>query len=106
MYLEFNVASLKVQLIQQKIVTSQGVYTIEEAYGLNSNRNDDESGTRECVICLTVDKNTLCKPCKHVSCCHGCAQVIMASNKQCPICRQQITEIIPLNIASGEAQAQ
>ena len=94
-------ANLQVRLIQQKIVTNQGVYTIEEAYGLNSNRNDNEDGTRECVICLTEDKNTLCKPCKHVSTCHACAQVIMASNKQCPICRQQVIEIIPLNITGG-----
>ena len=77
-----------------------GVHVMEEAFGLNSSRNDGDS-TRECVICLTEEKNTLAKPCKHVSVCFGCAQVIMASNRQCPICRQAISEIIPLNIQAA-----
>ena len=86
MYLEFDIAQATIRLIQQRIVVPGGVFMMEEAYGLNSNRTG-EDGTRECVICLTEDKNTLAKPCKHVSCCHACAQVIMASNRQCPICR-------------------
>jgi len=52
-------------------VTATGVFTIEEAYGLNSNRNDGEG--KHCAICLTEEKNTLCKPCKHVSVCYACS---------------------------------
>jgi len=100
LYFEFNTSSAEIRLIQQKVLTNDGVFTLEEAYGLNSNRTDANDGQRECVICLTNDKNTLAKPCKHVSACFGCAQVIMASNRQCPICRQEISEIIPLDISS------
>ena len=73
LYFDFNIATAQIRLIQQRIMTPLGVFTIEEAFGLNSNRNDGDGVQRECVICLTIDKNTLAKPCNHVSCCHGCA---------------------------------
>lgn len=48
------------------------IYKLSEAYGLNSTRTD-ESGSVECVICLTNPKDTLTLPCKHVSMCNACA---------------------------------
>ena len=99
LYLDFNLASAAARLVQQKIVTRGGVFTLEEAFGLNSNRTDAEESQRECVICLTLDKNTLFKPCKHVATCFGCAQVIMASNRECPICRQTVSDIMTIDIA-------
>jgi hypothetical protein len=35
-YMEYNQATAKLRLIQQKIVTATGVFTIEEAFGLNN----------------------------------------------------------------------
>lgn len=74
---------------------------MEEAYGLSSDQDQ-----KECVICLTNPKCTLAKPCKHVSVCYECSQVIMASNRQCPICRQAISEVIPLDITQVNAAEQ
>jgi E3 ubiquitin-protein ligase MGRN1 len=57
-----------------------------EAYGLNSNRTDSEN-SKECVICLTNEKDTITQPCKHVALCNSCAQIIMGGDKKCPVCR-------------------
>ena len=72
--------------MRQKIMTPLGLMVLEEAYGLNSNRTDNGEG-KECVICLTNEKDTIAKPCAHVSTCRECAEVIIQTNRQCPICR-------------------
>ena len=101
MYMEFDTGSAALRLIRQKIVTGGSIFTMEEAFGLNSGRTDsDDSG--ECVVCMTNPKNTLAKPCKHVSLCHECANVVMTKDQSCPICRQTIVEIIPLILNSPE----
>ena len=68
MYFDIDTSLAKVSLLSRKFVTPDGIYTMQEAYGLNSNRRDGED-SKECVICLTEDKNTLARPCKHVSMC-------------------------------------
>lgn len=72
-----------------------GVFTLDEAYGITSNRTDGADGSPECVICLTEVKNVINKPCKHVCMCYSCAKAVVASHQPCPICRQVITDIVP-----------
>ena len=91
LYFDLNISGGSLRLIRRKIMTPSGLLVLEEAYGLNTNRTDGES-SRECVICLTNEKNTIAKPCKHVSCCRDCAEVIIQTNRQCPICRQEIRD--------------
>ena len=82
-------------------MTPHGLFVFEEAYGLNSNRTDNDQ-SKECVICLTNDKNTLAKPCKHVSTCRDCAEAIIQTNRKCPICRQEITEFKAFSIKGDQ----
>jgi len=70
---------------------------MSEAYGLNANRTDS-ADTKECVICLTNEKDTLTYPCKHVLLCNSCAQIVIHGDKKCPICRTVITELVPFKI--------
>ena len=95
-YLDLDTSTATVRLIRTKIMTPLGFFMLDEAYGLNSNRTDGSDAGKECVICLTEDKDTLAKPCKHVSLCHSCADVVLRGNRQCPICRQRIEEVVPL----------
>ncbi len=44
-----------------------------------------------CVICWNEQKNVLIMPCKHICTCEGCSNKL----KTCPICRGQITKMIP-----------
>jgi len=50
----------------------------------------DES---ECCVCLTNDKSWIFIPCGHVCVCRGCAHDVMASSRECPLCRQKTTGI-------------
>ncbi|TNV70833.1 hypothetical protein FGO68_gene16384 [Halteria grandinella] len=87
------------QVLKQKILHHGSLFDLTEAYGLNSSRTDD-STSQECVICLCNNKETIAKPCKHVSMCSGCAQVVFNSEKKCPVCRQTISEIIPFQVVT------
>ena len=100
-YMQFSLnrgAPPSIQLLKQKIIFNGQLFELTEAYGLKSNGNNDN--TEECVICLTNPKDTICKPCKHVSLCTACAQVVFQSEKKCPVCRQGISEIIPFKITT------
>jgi len=46
----------------------------------------------DCCICLDNCVNTVIVPCGHVCICEDCKQKI--KDNKCPICRQQITQII------------
>lgn len=72
--------------MKQKILVNGQLFELSEAYGLNSNRTD-ETDSKECVICLVNRKDTLLNPCKHVSMCRTCAQIVLKSDRKCPVCR-------------------
>jgi len=65
-------ATTELEVLKRSFVTPQGVFYLEEAYGINTNRRDDED-SKECLICMTDRKDTLAKPCKHVCLCQSCA---------------------------------
>lgn len=47
-----------------------------------------------CVICLSQPRNCILLDCGHVCCCHRCYQAL--PHPQCPICRQNISRVVPL----------
>ena len=89
----------QLQLLKQNIVYNNQIFELSEAYGLKGEQSDEC-----CVICLTNPKDTISKPCKHVSLCSSCAQVVFQSERKCPVCRQGITEIIPFQIVQTQQQ--
>jgi len=50
--------------------------------------NEEET---ECVICMSNEKSAVFDPCCHFYVCYDCGTKISA----CPICRQQISNLIP-----------
>lgn len=42
----------------------------------------------ECCVCMEARKSSVLMPCAHLCVCEGCADLIMATTKTCPICRQ------------------
>jgi hypothetical protein len=42
----------------------------------------------ECCVCMESAKSHVFIPCGHVCVCQGCAEQVMASSKECPMCRQ------------------
>lgn len=47
-----------------------------------------------CVICLCQPRNCILLDCGHVCCCHSCYQAL--PHRRCPICRQDISRVVPL----------
>ncbi|KAJ4460223.1 putative RNA-binding protein [Paratrimastix pyriformis] len=45
----------------------------------------------QCTICLDQPATVVFVPCGHLCCCPDCSEMIMAKNRQCPICRADIS---------------
>jgi len=43
-----------------------------------------------CVICQDEDANIAIIDCGHMAMCRGCSELVMASSKECPLCRTRI----------------
>jgi len=50
-------------------------------------------GSGECIICLRSSKTHAFVPCGHLCICQDCVPMTMA-DKRCPICRQEVTQVI------------
>ena len=48
--------------------------------------------SNECAVCMG-HKDHILIPCGHVCVCEQCANSIMASSKQCPVCRSTVMHI-------------
>ena len=55
---------------------------------------------KQCLICYTIKQNISFKPCNHHYTCSECYNKLQNKNI-CPICKQQITNIISYTIASN-----
>ena len=57
---------------------------------------DDE---RLCVVCLDERRTRAFAPCSHLCACEGCADNIMAQNKECPICCREASSIFQIYVS-------
>ena len=94
------------KISSEKITDETNVYKIKvtnqrlKAHGIlielyeifNSMR---ESG--ECVICFEKNSNTVLLPCKH-SCCSSCAHSLRMRSLGCPICKQEVDDLLIVEI--------
>ncbi|KAG7376754.1 hypothetical protein PHYPSEUDO_012779 [Phytophthora pseudosyringae] len=56
----------------------------------------DAHRTDECVICFDGPQEAVCVPCGHNAVCMDCAQELLDTTRLCPVCRQQVREVIRL----------
>ena len=57
---------------------------------------EDDNPETECLICLTVAKDTLIMPCAHLCVCEDCGKQLVKAKHTCPICRGNISSLIPM----------
>ena len=50
----------------------------------------DDKNRLLCVVCMEVEKSVALLPCSHLCLCGACTEIIMASTKQCPVCRAPV----------------
>ncbi|KAG2789024.1 hypothetical protein JG687_00004569 [Phytophthora cactorum] len=54
------------------------------------------SAIGECVICFDGPQSAVCVPCGHNAVCMKCAEEILTTTAECPVCRTHIRELIKL----------
>ncbi|POM59817.1 hypothetical protein PHPALM_31403 [Phytophthora palmivora] len=54
------------------------------------------SSIGECVICFDGPQSAVCVPCGHNAVCMKCAEEILTTTGECPVCRAHIRELIKL----------
>lgn len=87
----------KLKVITQKCIIQDRGYYMCELYGLGDMSKEEGEG-RECVICMTNDRDTCVMPCRHVCCCAECANTLRLQSDRCPVCREAITELVYLTV--------
>eukprot|EP00746_Dinoflagellata_sp_MGD_P022275 gnl/MRDRNA2_/MRDRNA2_152094_c0_seq1.p1 gnl/MRDRNA2_/MRDRNA2_152094_c0~~gnl/MRDRNA2_/MRDRNA2_152094_c0_seq1.p1 ORF type:complete len:271 (-),score=27.44 gnl/MRDRNA2_/MRDRNA2_152094_c0_seq1:229-1041(-) len=63
----------------------------QNAQGLLSPQTEESF---DCVICMSTRKDTVISPCGHLCVCNTCAQVLLAGEDACPICRGTIASVM------------
>ena len=58
---------------------------------------EEEGEGKECLICLSEERNMIIMPCGHLCVCQGCGDTIQSKNYDCPICRGHIGSLIPFS---------
>ena len=56
----------------------------------------EEKDTKWCLICWEYPTNHAFIPCGHKISCGNCAATVLTANKQCPICRVRIIDIMQI----------
>lgn len=92
--------------VTQKLWVQGSVFELQEIYGMEPGRPvevadgiEDVEGN-ECVICMSAPRDTTALPCRHMSCCHTCANELKTQTDKCPICRNVISSLLHMKIAA------
>ena len=80
-----------VKIEQQKLKTYGMWLDIHDVY--NSSLD-----TGECLICCSAYRNTVFLPCNHSCTCNTCAHSLKMRNNPCPICKNQIKDLLILEV--------
>ncbi|NXY82710.1 MUL1 ligase, partial [Alcedo cyanopectus] len=67
----------------------------QERLLLQAKAEGGETLKNSCVICLNTPKSCVFLECGHVCSCHQCYQAL-PEPKRCPICRQNISRVVPM----------
>ena len=64
------------------------VFEMHDCYGV------DEKSDSKCVICYAKQSDTIVLPCRHMTLCQACSQVVRSQNNRCPICRTLVQAFV------------
>ncbi|CRG94354.1 RING zinc finger protein, putative [Plasmodium gallinaceum] len=98
----------KIVLYRQKIQFGNRSFEVQEIFGIEKSNeaqtdpvNNFLSG-RECVICLSEERDTAILPCRHMCLCNLCANIVRMQNTKCPICRQAVRGLLQISIENNK----
>ncbi|CAK0835501.1 unnamed protein product, partial [Prorocentrum cordatum] len=86
------------QVFAQKLQYQGNCFVLHDVFGVASKRASDydgaETGSSECVICLSEPRDTAVLPCRHMCFCGYCAGIVRLQCEKCPVCRQKVKSLL------------
>jgi len=87
-------------VIYQKVQYGQKVWEVKEMFGIDraaaGESSADITAGRECVVCLSEERDTAVLPCRHMCLCAACAVIMRIHSNTCPVCRQPAESLLQL----------
>jgi hypothetical protein len=74
----------------------EGETITEHHGGIDLPEGTEES--KECLVCLSEQRNTIIMPCGHMCVCLDCGEALRSRKHNCPICRGLIGSLVPLKV--------
>lgn len=97
-----------VKVVKQTIWVDGVRYELQEIYGIENADGeggfDSSDSGKECVICLSEQRDTTVLPCRHMCMCSACANVLRLQTNRCPICRTPVEKLLEIKVPKQEAK--
>ncbi|GBG71477.1 hypothetical protein CBR_g8893 [Chara braunii] len=97
-----------INVIKQVIWVDGVSYVLHDIFGIDRSRDEktsvNEDHSKECVICLAENRDTLALPCRHLCMCSECAKALRYQTNKCPICRSELHSLLVINLGDTPAQ--
>ncbi|KAG6473888.1 hypothetical protein ZIOFF_067806 [Zingiber officinale] len=108
--------TFQVKVVKQKLWADGEQYELQEIFGLASSTEpkvvggvDESDDGKDCVICLSEQRNTTVLPCRHLArfsdsfyffqcLCSECAKALSRQSNKCPICRQPVEQFMEIDV--------
>ena len=87
-------------MLKQKIQVGNTVYELQEIYGIDQQQDDIDG--KECVICMSEEKDTTVLPCRHMCLCSECAKQLRYQTNKCPICRTPVESLLQIKVSDSD----
>lgn len=98
----------RIKCLKQKVFVAGVMYIIQEIFGLQNSPDGDGDGngnagmydsSNECIVCMAEPRDTVVLPCRHLSLCGPCAEVLRYQSNKCPICRAPFHALLQIRVA-------
>merc|ERR1719410_1747128 len=86
-----------VHIFSQKLQYGNQCFVLHEVFGANSKTPEVQgvdTGSSDCVICLSAPRDTAVLPCRHMCFCSYCAGIVRLQCDTCPVCRQKVASLL------------
>jgi hypothetical protein len=88
--LEEEMTSLALRGASLQLGSGEGGASTSQPAAAAADTLHDDKNRLLCVVCMEVEKSVTLLPCSHLCMCVACTEIIMASTKQCPVCRAPV----------------
>eukprot|EP00831_Metopus_contortus_P056747 TRINITY_DN4880_c0_g1_i1.p2 TRINITY_DN4880_c0_g1~~TRINITY_DN4880_c0_g1_i1.p2 ORF type:complete len:267 (-),score=48.06 TRINITY_DN4880_c0_g1_i1:33-800(-) len=92
----------EVKVLKQLLQINEYLYKLEEFFGAEGKKEEDDEASKECVVCYSEIADTVVVPCRHLCLCKKCAQIVRMQTSKCPICRTQVKTFIHIQLQGAD----